>query len=353
MELSYHHLPAFSSSKMGEILSALGFEEIVRAHQKKHFRPLRDLSQWRDRLRSSWKSLLSVIADLAPPAKLSPGQERRMDELANFIETLDISGSGPEFEIAAIKGGDEFAVVLGAFADLGGFDRGVLSAEADELARWEGGQLGIGTPLYIFDGATEVQLNWNHVPTPEALRDTLIELLRNGAWIAERAAEALARYPDPEPVIKKVNEFLHTLHPVTRNLAAWLVGVIDAEYENRYETWLAGDDPVLRRMAGRLIARRYKSGQRIGDDLVLQLLDEPDDAARASILNSFSGVELPRHLQRRVLEAKKRTDTGWQCPSCDQKNAPRAEQCTNCRNQAPHIPKHFKIESRPRRAIRP
>ena len=68
-----------------------------------------------------------MVAELGRPPELTPAQMTRMDELADYVETLDLNNvsSWP-----LIKRTEDLPPILRLVAALGGFDIDVLSAQA-------------------------------------------------------------------------------------------------------------------------------------------------------------------------------------------------------------------------------
>ena len=140
--------------------------------------------------------VLNILTQLAPHAKLSLSQSRRLCELASLVETLNLN------DLSAWLSEKEWRVVRRDWIDLivtlGGFEEGVIAAQAAVVEREQAFEPGSHSPfvdLYAFAKAAELS-HWNRVSDVEGARSLLLRILYSRRGSAIVAARALAEHPD-------------------------------------------------------------------------------------------------------------------------------------------------------------
>jgi len=134
------------------------------------------------------RRLLAMVAKLGRPCELTPAQTTRIDELADYVETLDLNDVSSWH---LMKQTEDLPQILHLVATLGGFDFDVLSAQASLVVeRMEA--TGENVPFFsLFDQAHRHDLDhWESIDDNAAavhLIGTLFTLGRGSAHVALNA----------------------------------------------------------------------------------------------------------------------------------------------------------------------
>ena len=167
--------------------------------------------------------ILEVLVQLSPHAELNLSQERRLSELASFVETLNLN------DLSAWLSGDKWRPLRGDWvqliATLGGFDKGVVARQAAivrrEAAVDPGGRRSPFGHLFAF--ASKADLNqWDKVSDVEGARSLLLRILHSGRGSVLVAAWALAEHPDEEGTAEAIRSTWDTLPRESVVSAVWV-----------------------------------------------------------------------------------------------------------------------------------
>jgi hypothetical protein len=295
-------------------------EELVRA-----FAPLANYDADR------YRRLLVMVAELGRPCELTPAQATQMDELADYIETLDLNNATSWH---LVKRTDDLPHILRLAATLGGSDFDILSTQAALIVeRMEA--TGDNIPFFsLFDQAHRRDLNrWqsiNDYAPAVRLIGTLFTLGRSSARVA---LNALWKFPDPTLAAPILREFLSQVHtsPAHQRLVALTLYSLRGTPEP--ECWRDSDNPVLRAVLAATCPATIRG--RLNPTLST-LLDDDDGNVRAEAIRRLQKVRTPG---RRALLARRAADPdpGWMCWSCRTMNPPGQPSCQKkrCYRAAP------------------
>jgi hypothetical protein len=167
---------------------------------------------------------LTTVAGLGPPAELTRAQTRRLDELAAFLEALNLNDG------TSWPRRDEFEDLREPWyrlvAALGGFDLTVLAAQALVVQKeLEEDEDRTQEAFYrLFDGAQRVELqHWSNVEDAESARALAVRMLAGARGLAFVAAAALSTHPDPDETGRLIEERLPAVPPGSKRAAVYAV----------------------------------------------------------------------------------------------------------------------------------
>jgi hypothetical protein len=268
-----------------------------------------------------YRRLLAMVAELGRPCELTPAQAAQTDELADYIETLDLNNAS---SYHLVKQTDDLPQILRLVATLGGFDFDILSAQAQLIVeRIEA--IGHNAPFFsLFDQASRRDLDrWQSIDDHASavrLIGTLFTLGRGSAYVA---LNALWKFPDPTlaaPILRELLSQVRT-SPAHQRLVALTLYSLRGIPEP--ECWLDSDDPVLRAV---LAATCQATTRGRLNPTLSTLLDDDDGNVRAEAIRRLQKVRTPG---RRALLARlaANPDPGWMCWSCRTANPPGQTSC--------------------------
>jgi hypothetical protein len=166
--------------------------------------------------------LLGILSNLAPSSALGLAQERRLTELASFVETLNLN------DTSAWLLGDRGKTLrdpwIRLIATLGGFDTGVLSAQTAVLLREAESE---GEDVHkaffrLFDVGKRAELaRWDRVHNPSDERQFLLQVLRWPRGSAVVAAMALGAHPERDDTASALRNILLDLPRKSVEAAVW------------------------------------------------------------------------------------------------------------------------------------
>lgn len=270
--------------------------------------------------------LLDALCE-APPVELSARQAVRLDELADLCETLNLNDTGAW---PGTKPGrfDEFIAVIHLVQVLGGFDPGVISAQArlvrDRLEHSDDH----AAFFALLDRATQRNLDrWHDVEDPASAAALLVGSLSRGLGAAHVARLALWGAPVSDVAAPLIRDLLPRLtsSPRHQEIAAYTLLSLTEAVE--LDAWITDPDATLRTVAAGWI-------QLTNDDGVLtpaarQLLTDADKSVAAQILRRLDAPLVPavRSDLERLVESPPRR---WRCWSCGTANDHDGRSCTQC-----------------------
>ncbi len=289
------------------------------------------LSRMFDHDRLSVEEALSTVVSLDRPATLSPAEARRLDELADFCETLNLNWMSA-WQLSA----DRFATMVELVATLGGFKRDVVAAQAqvvlDLVKHW-----GHHGPFFgLFDLARSRGLSrWADVGDQDAAVQFFVSLLGSGWYNTHLSVIALIDLPSPQDARGRVLECLPRIGVRERHLAALAALVMSADQRQLALKWASDADPVLRRVA----AEEYQVLlDQHGVGPLCLLIRDDDGGVREQALRFVEKHHLlaDGHVRETVEHAGRSDPPGWMCTSCGAANAPMSGGCTKCSVIAPN-----------------
>ena len=218
------HASWVGATELREVLLRYGHQEIA----MESFRSTHE-SDFSEKMAKSFRrmdkdhdDILETLVQLSPHADLSLSQERRLSELASFVETLNLD------DFSAWLSGDKWRALrsdwVHLIATLGGFDKSVVAKQAAVVRREAAVDPGGGhSPFgHLFAFATEADLNqWDKVSDVDGARSFLLRILHSGRGSALVAARALAEHPDAEGTAEAIRSTWDTLPRESVVFAVW------------------------------------------------------------------------------------------------------------------------------------
>lgn len=276
---------------------------------------------------TAYSRFLKLIAD-HPITEFSTLQLTKLDELADFVETLRLNDGGA---VHLHKQTNEvLQELIELTASLYRFDRAVLAGQAavalERLERW-------GSAPYwaLFDNARErLDVDWRAVNDPEAAARLLMRLFTLGVGHARFAAKSLWEAPISEQAVQTLRDLLPRLagSPAHERFGALALGSIMSRAD--LECWTSSEDPVLRAVAAEMIDPMR------GDVLsgrFRKLLDDTDGHVQEAAIKHVTRRGLP-NLIAILGEIANRPNPGWMCLSCRTVNPPPGN--NSCANDRCH-----------------
>ncbi|MGH8910100.1 MAG: HEAT repeat domain-containing protein [Egibacteraceae bacterium] len=277
---------------------------------------------------------LDIVGSLARPVELTLSQQRRLNEFADFCETLDLNRSSawpwrgaPEDR----RGLTELALRLG------GFPREIVAEQAriaDKLIKQVGGR----APFwFLFDGAGKAELSlWDNIEDLDAACDLLVRLFFAEEGTAFVAARALRTYPEKQRGREAVAAVIPLLPPNIRRIAAHTALALDACRGQRARKWCSAPDPVLRHVAAEGLALLTDDGTSTAE--ARKLVADEDAGVRQTVVDRLRkqiGDEGKPGALALLERAARQAPTGWLCHFCGATNLAGLSSCERCNVVAP------------------
>jgi hypothetical protein len=262
---------------------------------------------------------------LSQQTALTYQQATRLDELADFCETLHLNDAsawprtGDDY--------DDFRLRLATVARLGSFDVGVLSAEATiVLGRIEA--LNDNKAFFaLFDQATRRDLDhWDAIPDKAEAVKLFIRMLFLGRGAALVASSALWEAPVADLAVSPLIDAIPRLvsSPRHQKIAAYTLLSLTGGAE--LSEWASDPNPVLRQVVAETI--QVERGGALTDEFRNLLEDEDGNVVQAAT-RRLEKARSPGRDQELIRIASSR-DPGWMCWHCRTLNGPGGTSCGNC-----------------------
>lgn len=328
--------PSGLSGSLVKLLKDQGHHEIAEQIMKQMASklPAGKLLEWLDGNRDAerYPHFLSLIAE-AEPSQINTRQRVGLDELGDFVETLDMNDMGV---IQLFRQTDDFLrKLIELTSELFGFDRGVLATEAQVVLDRLKTDKSLSTYFSLFDYAKpRFETDWTAVADPGAAVDLLVDMLSLSLSQARFAARALLGSTlaagRAEPILRDLITRFDD-HPRHQ----YLIAITLASFPNAPDpaTWSVSPNPVLRQVAAQLTDP--VSEGRIAAAFQPFLNDE-DGYVRETALEKLAKTDLPE-LESVLEQLTTQDQPGWKCQSCSTQNLPGARSCTkdDCHLAAP------------------
>jgi hypothetical protein len=276
--------------------------------------------------------LLMTIAELGRRCELTPAQATRLDELADYLETLDLNDLS---SVHLVRQTDELPQILSLVAALGGFDTGILSAQASLAAERIDAEAGNRAPFFsLFDQARRRELNrWHDIDDRAAAVRLIGTLFTLGLSSACIALNALWKFPDPAIAAPILRDLLSEVDssPKHQELVAHTLCSLRGTPEP--DCWIGSDDPVLRVV---LADSCHATVSRHLNPTLSTLLFDIDGSVRVEAVRRLEKIRTPG--QRALLiRLAALPDPGWTCWTCRTMNPPGQSPCLtkDCHVAAP------------------
>jgi hypothetical protein len=252
-------------------------------------------------------------------------QGTRINELADFCETLHLNDSSawPRTD----DNYNDFRLALTTVAQLGSFDRGVLSAQAIiVLRRIE--TFNDNAPFFaLFDQATRRSLDrWDAVPDRTKAVDLFIRMLSLGRGAAFVAASALWRAPVADLAVPRLLDLIPRLEPSPDHQRIAARTLLSLTGGAQIAQWVSDPNPVLRKVVAESI--RVERDGVLSDEIRILLDDQDGNVVEAAInrLGKVHAAERDEQLRRLADEP----DPAWLCMHCRTPNEPDRTSCDSC-----------------------
>ena len=320
------NVPYFAHERLHELLRERGFEEISRQITAKQNAATRKaISGLLDFDSEVYRKILTRLAEYSSVA-LTYQEETRLDELADFCETLSLNS------ISAVPRPEEYEDWFWPLVDLvrqlGRFNSGILSAQA-RLTLRRMNDTGDNAPFfYIFDQAKDRELEaWDEIEDKQHAVQVLIDTFfhgRDSAWVAARA---LWDAPVADLVIPLLEEALPNLErsPAHQRIAA--LTLFSLTGEEKIEEWLSANNPILRRVAAQGVS--ILKGDLLSDEIARLLRDVDGHVVEEAVKRLRGLTELPA-VRIELERVAQEINPGWMCLHCRTKNDPGARSCKKC-----------------------
>jgi hypothetical protein len=281
------------------------------------------------------RHLLGLVAALAPPSVLTQTEVRRLDALCELAHTAAFAWLRPELER---KHPGTAACWVEAVARLGGFDLGVLAAQASVvLAEPDADEL-------LDDEARERRVEgWDAVADPETMVAGLVDAIGK---LPRKAASTLAAAIATSPIPWRAVALLETIIPRrsiwAKELAARVLLMTAANNPDKgveigdgcARRWLDGDDPFLRSAAATWWAWRA----RVAPEELERCLQDRDAGVRLIAVRYLDREQLTPELRERMERLVDEPPRPWTCDVCGEENADGTKQsCAECHTTCPDV----------------
>jgi hypothetical protein len=324
--------PARLYEEFLRVLAENGYASEVRNIRRKQrerfartFAPLADFRHDRHR------RLLAIVAELGRPPELTLAQMTRMDELADYVETLDLNNvsSWP-----LLKRTKDLPQILRLVAALGGFNIDVLSAQASLVAE-RMNATGDNAPFFsLFDQARKRDIDrWQSIDNQMSAVRMIGTLFTDGLGNARVALNALWEFPSPDLAAPMLRDLLSRVRSSPRHQRLVALTLYSLHGTPEPECWLDSDDPVLRAVLATICPAAIRNRL---NPILSKLLDDDDGNVRAEAIRRLEEVRTSGR-QALLVRLAARPDPGWMCWSCRTVNPPGQSSCRNkdCHGAAP------------------
>lgn len=260
-------------------------------------------------------------------------RDRRLDELADFVETLDLN----DFSSWSRGLGEHGQDVVALFAELGGFNRDVLASSAQTVKTRMASLEGHGASAFfsLFDLAQKRDVNaWECLSDRRAASELLLEMLTWGEGSAWAAASALWEAPLEPYYVAQLRELIRRVHSSSRHVriaALTLCSIIDGPEP---DAWIADPNPVLRAVAAELCPAVVDGAP---SPVLAALLLDQDGTVRVRSIENVSKSGVSGLFRSFLSEVANGLDPGWTCFTCHTVNEPGGRVCDGpgCRISPP------------------
>lgn len=336
---------AGASERISAALQAAGYGDLVQEQYKKLSRSFRSISRWRDRKRRADEAemaLLEAIADIDEPGELTIRQRRALDELIDLLYTLGIPDSpAGQFDALALDVPAAMSLLVHAVANLGGFDRPRLAAEARlAIAELGNEETTYFSGMFFIPGVVRETSHWDEPDHPERTRNDLIRILKTFGFAASTAAIALHLAPPELEVAKCLLARKQEFKGRSRRLALLIALSLLPESQAVREAagWIGSEDSFGRMAIASFSAQSLDS---VGAtrSLVEETMEDADATVRAETIRYLHGDHLDTYLRELVSKAAEGA-TAWTCMHCGAQNAFERNACRKCKTSAPDLERH-------------
>jgi hypothetical protein len=280
--------------------------------------------------------LLNEIQQWNSTAKLTKREARRLDELADFVETLNLN------DISAWPSASHFDVIesgwLNAVAELGGFDKGVLAAQASIVmkemehdVRSSDREHEHAAFYALFNSAEQRELdNWSGVDSPDEARQLALSMLPASYGCAFVGARALSTHPSQDETAALIAEVFPNLSHRVARFAVLAFVILRKEANEAFTEIAEHKNPAVRAAAASFVDVISEDGNLT--EVATMLALDTDRSVQIAALDRIADQtdSLVPGLEN-LLRSLGRTDSKpFRCTSCGAKNDANRRSCQEC-----------------------
>ncbi len=273
--------------------------------------------EWLSNFITADRTRFVTVLAAGQQAELSYSEATRLDELADFVETLDLNDASA---IHLLTQPDELLIpLIELTVSLYGFNANVLAAQAQVVLDRVASCGGSDAYYALFDAARERdQPNWDAVANQQAAVDLLLHLFILGRAQARFAMKSLWEVPVAHIAVPLLRGLLPRLVSSTdhERFAAYTLCSLVEEPEPRI--WVHSEDPILRAVAAEAIQPTSENGL---SEEFRQLLNDPDGHVQERALKQIATIS-SSDVETILSEVASRPRPGWMCLSCRTVNPP-------------------------------
>jgi hypothetical protein len=307
-----------------------GHQDLVARTKAQWMSPHRQPFSGVQETRKQIDRLLALLRSFAQPATLELAQQRRLAEVASFVETLNINSF--DGWPCTPTSNDRWPQFVKAVLTLGGFDAEVLAAQAAIVEQERdfdpyGSYAAFWSLIDLQPAAPLVR--WDRLVDVSATTDLLTEVLHSGGDAARRvAANALSNHPDKVRTAAKVRAIIDS-GPAAAALPAvlaylHLVGDFGAAVRE-----LERSQRASVREAVAWLVTPVQDGR--VTTLTHRFMGDPVRQVRLAVLHHFQRSDDYLRVARNLLnEVAASPDPGFTCSSCGRSNEFSADSCASC-----------------------
>ncbi len=286
--------------------------------------------------RSDYVRLLDLISQ-GRHGGLGAAQQVQLNELADFLETLNMNDTGLGSLLSESE--DFLDGLVNLIRTLFAFDRNLLASEAQiALDRLEGDS-SLDPYFSLFDGArARTTTDWDVIADPEDSVYRLVELFTRTeaqAWLAAKCLWRSSRAaPWAEPLLRDLIPSLAS-SPRHQRVAASTLASLSTGPEPG--CWSDDSNPVLR-----WVVAMSTPAERDGmlTSKMRKFLEDGDGYVREAAVRKLGGLDIPE-LEEILAQITQEVSPGWMCLSCRTVNPPGSSYCQEdgCHIVGPDVPR--------------
>lgn len=331
-------------SRLREALTGAGHPDLAESVNADLERGAAEHQAWFDSFDgdAAHRYLLGVIADLAPPAMLDQLQIRRLDDLADLAESATLRWIWPGRER---RWPATTSAWIRAIAELGGFDLGVLAAQARAVV--DDMDAGDATDDLLGDaGRARKPVNWSAAgdvgATLEGLVTAIGHLPRQSGY---QLMVAIATSSDPHRAVELLEARLEALRLWAVTLAAHILLLAESQIPDtgataadvRARRWLDHQDPFVRSAAAQWWGFRRATSD-AGNDEFERCIADADRGVRTDAVQSIKVQAMTDPIRHQLERLRAEPRCGWRCDSCGHQNPAETRLgCEECSTSGPNL----------------
>jgi NACHT domain len=328
------HASTGTTQRLLEILRRNGYTDLANAAWKDIFatKAFEQLTHGFMDIDIDVRRTLDTIASLAVPAVLAKSQRRRLNELAAFVEALNLNHGGAWLKGSTLDRLREPWYRL--IAAVGGFDLATLAAEAEvvraeELSQKDGDRR---HDLFfsLFDSPAQTNLDrWSNFADPPAGRELALQVLA-GPWaVAIVAGQVLATHPQRGETARAIRALLRTLPRTSKKPAVWALLKLTDEVEPIAAQLIAEPDEAIREAVASVVRLTEAGGP---TSLGITLAIDRERTVQLAAIEQFrkDAKEPVPEMIALLEQVAAQPSQPFRCHSCGTANGAERDSCLQC-----------------------